>query len=116
MNGPRLNDHDKFHELGALANSGTLTGGEWAELKAHLKMCADCRDICNQYLVLACEGMPLLATQYGQQYEKIGWNEEATRRNLLDRVRLAKQEGFSRAAVQLDVAAHPNSMWLPSAS
>ena len=111
MNGPRLNDHDKFHELGALANSGMLTVGEWAELKAHLQMCADCREICNQYLVLACEGMPLLATQYGQQHEKIGWNEEATRRKLLARVRLAKQEGFSQAAVQLDVAAHPNSMW-----
>jgi hypothetical protein len=111
MNGPRLNEHDKFHELGALANSGTLTGPEWAELKAHLRTCADCRDICNQYLVLACEGMPLLATQYGQQHEKNGWREETTRRKLLARVRVAKQEGFSEAAGQLNVAAPRKPLW-----
>ena len=48
-----LNNHERFKELGALANSGTLTPSEWAELRGHLHICQACSEVCRQYLALA---------------------------------------------------------------
>jgi hypothetical protein len=63
----RLSDHEEFEELAALANSGTLTAGEWSELKRHLQVCKDCRKLYHQYQILAREGMPLLAARYSNE-------------------------------------------------
>jgi hypothetical protein len=43
-----LNDHERFKELGALANSGVLTSSEWAELRGHLQVCQACSEVCSQ--------------------------------------------------------------------
>jgi len=87
----RLNIHEKFKELSALANSGTLTAREWAELKGHLESCEECSQVHDEYLLLASEGIPLLDARYGNQEERGSWDDLATRIKLFARVRAAEQ-------------------------
>jgi hypothetical protein len=86
-----LNNHEHFHELAALANSGTLTAQEWAELKDHLQTCAECCAVHKQYLILSCEGIPELAP-FRTNWEGIAeWDETAAHRKLLAHVQTTKQ-------------------------
>jgi hypothetical protein len=103
-----LNDHQKFRELSALANSNTLTGGEWAELKEHLQTCEECREVHDQFLILTSEGIPLLAARYAHHLELGTWSDRATRTNLLARVQLAGQLPSSKPVDRLHLAVQPN--------
>jgi hypothetical protein len=87
----RLNDHEKFRELGALAASGALTALESSELNAHLENCEECREACHQYLILATEGIPMLAAAYSHGHERESWDDTATRRKLFARVNATEQ-------------------------
>jgi len=78
-----MNEHEKFRELGALANSGALAPHEWAELKGHLRECQDCREVYTQYLVLTSEGMPFLASHCAGQAVNGSRND----RQLLEKIR-----------------------------
>ena len=102
--------HEKFKELGALANSGTLTGSERADLKDHLETCEECRQIYDQYLILASEGIPLLAALYGDQEEKC-WRDLSTRMKLFARVQSAEQQTLSEPTSQMRLAAQPHLLW-----
>jgi hypothetical protein len=89
-----LNNYRHFYELAALANSGTLTVKESAQLADHMQTCRECRDVYKQYLMLSCEGIPQLAPQYndlvgGQQAR---WDENAARRKLIGRICSTKLE------------------------
>ena len=106
----KLNNHEKFKELGALANSGTLTGSERADLKDHLETCEECRQIYDQYLILASEGIPLLAALYGDQEEKC-WRDLSTRMKLFARVQSAEQQTLSEPTSQMRLAAQPHLLW-----
>jgi anti-sigma-K factor RskA len=105
----KLNGHEKFKELAASATLGTLSAGERAELKDHLELCGACREVCNQYLILASEGIPLLAARYGYQEEPASWDDMTTRRKLFARVRAAEHQASSgqtnqvQAGVQLNL-------------
>jgi hypothetical protein len=105
----KLNDHEKFKELSAIASSGTLRTSERAELKGHLQLCEACREVYNQYLILASEGIPLLAARYGNQEGQGSWDDMTTRRKLFARVQAAEQQDSSgptsqvRAGVQLNL-------------
>lgn len=103
-----LNDHEKFKELGALANSGTLTPSEWAELKGHLQTCQACSEACHQYLILATEGMPLLTAPYSDHKERRSWADAPTWRKLRARVRAREQQLASEPDNRLMVAVLPN--------
>ncbi len=59
-----MNGHEGFVELAALAMSGTLTARQEQELHAHLELCRDCRREHEEYLLLTCEAMPMLAATY----------------------------------------------------
>jgi len=83
----RLDDHDRFHELSALANAGVLSSAEWAELKGHLQFCEPCREVHEQYRLLAREGIPGLAALHNSEQEEINWDDAATRQKLLARIR-----------------------------
>lgn len=96
-----LNNHEKFKELGALANSGTLTSSEWTELRSHLQTCQACSETCRQYLILASEGMPLLAARYSDQKERSSWAGASTWRKLCARVRAQEQQVASEPANQV---------------
>jgi hypothetical protein len=82
--------HERFKELGALANSGTLSASEWLELKHHLRICEDCREIHHQYQLLSDVGMPFLAAAYDDPQERENWDDSRAREKLL--VRIAEAE------------------------
>jgi Anti-sigma-K factor rskA len=97
----RLDDHDRFRELSALANAGVLSSAQWAELKGHLQFCEQCREIHDQYRLLAREGIPGLAAVHSSGQEEREWDDTATRRRLLARIRREDRRWFIPAAMQL---------------
>jgi hypothetical protein len=126
--------HERFKELAALANSGTLTAREWFELEHHLQTCKDCRQIHNQYRLICSVGMPYLAATYchAQELEKElekeqeHWDDsdasEETRDQLLARVRNlerpAAAESTRASGVPpslLALALHQNVRWAAAA-
>jgi len=84
-------NHPVFQELCALATTGTLTAAERVELRRHLEVCPECTEAYAQYLVLTCEGLPLLASAHADPVEVKSWNEKSTWKRLLVRVRDAEQ-------------------------
>jgi hypothetical protein len=103
-----LNDHERFKELGALANSGTLTPSEWAELRGHLQICQACSEVCRQYRALANEGMPLLAARYSDQEERNNWADASTWRKLSARIRAQEHQRASEPASWYKAAGKPD--------
>jgi hypothetical protein len=88
----RQDEHERFKELSALTNTGTLSPGEMAELAGHLQLCAACGEIHDQYRLLAREGMPVLAAAFSEEKDFLPWDDTATRKKLLARVRAAEQQ------------------------
>jgi len=91
----RLDDHQKFKELAALAQRGALSSSERLELSGHLQVCDSCREAYAEYSLLSREGMPFLAAAYGHRDESEGWDERPLRNWLLARVRGTEPLGFS---------------------
>ncbi|MGH9359091.1 MAG: anti-sigma factor domain-containing protein [Terriglobia bacterium] len=87
----KLNGHEKFKELCALAYSGALNSDEWAELNSHLQICEECWKAYEQYKILATEGMPHLAALYGQLREQEKWDDTASRRQILAHLQPAEE-------------------------
>jgi hypothetical protein len=67
--GRSLDGHERFRELAALANSGTLSAAESLELECHLQACGECRKIHDQYRLICGAGMPYLAATYSHTQE-----------------------------------------------
>jgi hypothetical protein len=102
-----MNEHEKFRELGALANSGVLTPREWADLKAHLQKCEECSDVYEQYRILVSEGMPMLAARYSNQTEQGGVAGTKALEKIHARVRAHRKRGSSATRDHLGVAEVP---------
>jgi hypothetical protein len=100
-----MNEHEKFKELGALANSGALAPHEWAELKGHLQECQDCREVYSQYLVLTSEGMPFLAAHYADQAVKEIRDDRKLLEKIRDRVMAYEGQGAPTTPDYLEGAA-----------
>ena len=83
--------HERFKELAALSNSGTLSASEWLELRHHLRICEDCREIHDQYQLLSAVGMPFLAAAYDYPQERENWDDSGVREKLLTRIAEAEQ-------------------------
>jgi len=81
----RLDDHQKFKELAALAQRrGALTDNERQELVRHLGGCAPCREAYAEYSLIGAEGMPFLAEAYGYtERSSEEWDDRPTRHRLL---------------------------------
>src|SRR5260370_16629510 len=82
----RLDHHQKFKELAALAHRGALTDGERLDLERHLQVCSSCRQAYNEYAVISTEGMSFLAAAYGSNQEGEDWDDRAVRKKLLARI------------------------------
>jgi peptidoglycan hydrolase CwlO-like protein len=80
-------DHERFKELSALTNAGALDSTELADLRSHLQICGQCREVHDQYRLLAQVGMPELAAVHADVQEQKTWDVTATRRKLLARIR-----------------------------
>jgi hypothetical protein len=100
--------HERFKELGALANSGTLSEGEWQDLKHHLRICEDCRNIYNEYQLLSDVGMPFLAAAYGDPQERENWDDSCAREKLLARIAEAERPPDDTFSNPLDRATPPH--------
>lgn len=80
-------DHERYKELSALANTGALGSAELADLRSHLQICEQCREVHEQYRLLAQVGMPELAAMHADVQQDNAWDVAATRRKLLARIR-----------------------------
>jgi anti-sigma-K factor RskA len=109
-NNERLDDHQTFKELCALAHAGMLTSAERQELERHLQLCSSCRQIYAEYSLISSEGMPLLAAHYGQDQESERWDDRNARHRLFSRIRETGQLG-----PQLVKAKLPRFPWLDPA-
>lgn len=98
-------EHEKFRELSALANTGTLSTEEWDELRRHLQICKSCGEAYYQYRVVESEGIPRLAARYSCAPGQIDWDDAATRERLFDRVQSSKQQSVEERAA-------PSSAWM----
>ena len=83
----RLEGHQKFKELAALARPGALSDNERQELSRHLRVCASCQEAYAEYSLIDAKGMPFLAAVYGQNGETEGWDDAPARARLLASVR-----------------------------
>jgi len=83
-------EHDKFKNLCALAVSASLAPLGLAELRAHLQVCADCRDVLLQYHVLTTQGMVTLADAYAEP-EPLRWDDVPSRGRLLASIAAQEQ-------------------------
>ena len=103
LDGHGRETHEKFRELNALAISGTLTPLERSELNSHLDRCEECREVALQYHILATEGIPTIAAAYTDRQAQGSWDEEASLKKLLARVRIdqrsvPERDGHARVA------------------
>jgi hypothetical protein len=89
----RLDDHQKFKELAALAQRGALSDNERLELNRHLRVCDSCQEAYAEYALLSTEGMPFLAAAYGHNDGSQDWDDRPVRTKVLARVRGTEQFG-----------------------
>ena len=80
-------DHERFKELSALAHAGALNSAELADLRSHLQCCGYCREVNEQYRLLAQVGIPELAAFHSDVRVEKAWNGNGARRKLLARIR-----------------------------
>jgi len=94
----RLNDHQKFKELAALAQARALTVSERIELKRHLQLCEGCRAIYSEYSLLSSEGMAFLAADRGRVSEAEAWDYRAAQSELASRIQESEPSAIELAA------------------
>jgi hypothetical protein len=108
--GERLDGHQKFKELSALAQGGMLTSNEREELDHHLQVCAPCRDLYDEYSLISAEGMPQLGAFYAQAPE-FDWDDRATRARLLAQVRESETPGLRLVKPAIQLAVRSSLLW-----
>lgn len=78
--------HDEWLELCALAGIGELSADERERLRSHLADCARCRSVMSEYRMVARNGMPLLADNFGPSDDELiapsAWNAGEAKRRL----------------------------------
>lgn len=107
-------DHEYFIELCAIATSGTLTGSEWEELRAHLARCEQCRTLSQQYREVARTGMALLmpdTTADEHTTPQESWSSNSAKHDLF--ARIAQEEPAAQSYRHEPVQAQPNygTLW-----
>ncbi|MGA8432370.1 MAG: hypothetical protein WB729_21265 [Candidatus Sulfotelmatobacter sp.] len=88
----RFDGHEGFKELSALANAGALDAAERLELERHLELCDECREIHDQYRLLTSDGIPFLASIYGNPQEREDWDDSAAHSRLSARIHRSEQQ------------------------
>src|SRR5271169_1873635 len=106
----RLDHHQKFKELAALAQGGTLTDSERLDLERHLRVCGSCREAYNEYALISAEGMNFVAAAYGYKDESEDWDDRSARRKLINRIQKPEQTPAAKAKVlPIDRAISPGN-------
>ena len=86
----RLDDHQKFKQMAALAQRGALSDFERMELNRHLGVCHSCHEAYAEYALISAEGMPFLAAALGYNDASEDWDNRPLRNKLMARVRSAE--------------------------
>ena len=99
----RLEDHQKFKELAALAQRGALSEIERLDLESHLRVCASCQEVFDEYALISADGMSFLASAYGHEQGAWDrhWDSRSVRDKLMAQVRSADQARHERGMPQL---------------
>src|SRR6202795_1510412 len=108
----RLNDHQKFKELSALAQARGLSISERIELKRHLQLCEACRAIYREYSLLSSEGMAFLAADCGHVSEADAWDYRAAQNELSSRIRESEHSAIASAEVDRRRPARAVAAWI----
>jgi len=75
-------EHDKFEELCALAQSNSLSVLEQLELDRHLETCNSCRQLYAEYRAIGEEGMAFLSAEDTLTEEAQNWDNREARNSL----------------------------------
>ena len=105
----RLDDHQTFRELCALAQGNMLSNAEQQELERHLQLCYPCREIYAEYSLIRSQGMPLLAAHYGQDQECERWDDRNVRHRLFSQIRESAHSGPQLVKTKLPGFPWPDS-------
>jgi anti-sigma-K factor RskA len=68
-------DHERFKKLCALAQADSLSAGEKLDLERHLKICAACREIYDQYSAIGRVGVAFLPEACALTEEALRWDD-----------------------------------------
>jgi len=81
------NEHRKFEELCALALAGSLSIEEKRDLELHLRNCAPCRKVYDEYGTIAGVGMAFLEGNDALTEESGNWDQRQARQKLFASIR-----------------------------
>ena len=82
----RLEDHQEFLELAALAQRATLSSSERLSLERHLQICDSCQRAFDEYSLISTEGMPFLAAANGYDDPNQDWDDTSLRSKLFAKI------------------------------
>lgn len=82
----RLDDHQEFLELAALAQRATLSSSERLSLERHLQICDSCQRAFDEYSLISTEGMPFLAAANGYDDPNQDWDDTPVRSKLFAKI------------------------------
>ena len=116
----RLDDHQKFKELAALAHRGTLSEGERLTLESHLRVCASCQQAYEEYTLISTEGMQFLAAAHGYGHDLEAWDDLPARNKLMARIRRAERANSKSPGELINirrglVTANATGQWVTAA-
>lgn len=84
---PALADHVRYEELTAMAAGGFLSVSEFAELREHLAVCAECLRDVQALREVVHAGLPQLP-EFSAAFEKVNASpDEGFRQRFLERAR-----------------------------
>lgn len=83
-------EHEEFAELCALSAAGSLVPDQAKRLDAHLRECADCRKLLDEFEQISSMGLPALAPEFANVVEGSsegwGWPTDRTHDRILARI------------------------------
>jgi hypothetical protein len=101
----RLDDHQKFKQMAALAQRGALSDFERMELNRHLGVCHSCQEAYEEYALISVEGMPFLVATFDNSDASEDWDNRPVRNKLMARIQdeETSSEPFSVAGTKAEV-------------
>jgi predicted anti-sigma-YlaC factor YlaD len=78
----RVDGHERFRELCALAQANSLVVVDQLELREHLKICESCRKLYDQYAAIGSEGLAFLLEGCAVSEEAKRWDHREARQKL----------------------------------